>query len=111
LAAQSLPRHQWELLLIDNASNPNVCENFDLSWHPAARCIPESKLGLTHARMRGIREAWADVLVFVGDDNVLGADYLENELQISEKYPLIGAWGGQTRGEYEIEPPDGRRPI
>ena len=106
LEAQNLPRRQWELLLIDNASDANVCDNFDLSWHPAGRCIPEPELGLTHARMRGICEARADVLVFVDDDNVLDVDYLKTALEIGEKYPSIGAWGGQIRGEYEIEPPD-----
>ena len=71
LKAQTLPTKDWELLLVDNASKEPLAGRFDLSWHPNARHVRENELGLTTARLRGIREAHSDLLVFVDDDNVL----------------------------------------
>ncbi|MGI2905520.1 glycosyltransferase [Tolypothrix sp. VBCCA 56010] len=106
LRSQTLLFEQWELLLIDNASEQLLSSVIDLSWHPKARHLREEELGLTPARLRGIREAKAETLVFVDDDNVLESDYLEVALQISKDYPMIAVWGGQTIPEFEVIPPD-----
>lgn len=82
LKSQTLPIEQWELLLIDNASNKLCASEINLNWHPTARHIREEQLGLTHARLRGIREAKAGTLIFVDDDNVLDHKYLENTVKI-----------------------------
>ncbi|MBW4566639.1 MAG: glycosyltransferase family 2 protein [Tolypothrix carrinoi HA7290-LM1] len=106
LEAQTLPKNLWELVLVDNASDKVLSSEIDLSWHPNARHIREDQLGLTPARLRGIREAQAEILVFVDDDNVLDSDYLELALRISKDYSVIGTWGGQTIPEFEVTPPD-----
>jgi glycosyltransferase involved in cell wall biosynthesis len=111
LRCQTLPTEQWELLLIDNASNEPLDSAIDLSWHPQARHIREEQLGLTPARLRGIKEAEAEILVFVDDDNVLDLDYLEVALHISKAWPILGAWGGQIRPEFEETPPDWTKPY
>jgi hypothetical protein len=105
LKAQTLPKDRWELLLVDNASTPPLAGRWDLAWHPQARQLREEHLGLTHARLCGIAAAQAELLVFVDDDNVLRADYLQAALKISAEHPLLGAWGGTCLGEFEIEPP------
>jgi glycosyltransferase involved in cell wall biosynthesis len=105
LQTQTLPFTEWELLLVDNGSKIPVSERVDLSWHPEARHIRENELGLTSARLRGIREAQADIFVFVDDDTVLAADYLEQALTIGTQWPFIGAWGGGVAAEFEIPPP------
>lgn len=106
LKSQTLPVEEWELLLIDNASNQRLAAEIDLSWQINARHIREEKLGLTPARLCGIQEAKAETLVFVDDDNVLDTDYLEVALQISETWSVLGAWGGQARPEFEETPPE-----
>lgn len=106
LQNQSLPRAQWEMLLVDNASTVNLSGKWDLGWHPHGRHVREEELGLTPARLRGIRESAGGMLVFVDDDNVLNPDYLQRALEISNSHPWIGAFGGSTIGEYEIPPPD-----
>lgn len=110
LKSQTLPREEWELLLIDNASEHLLCSEVDISWHSNGRHIREEELGLTPARLRGIKEAVAETLVFVDDDNVLDIDYLEVALQLSKSWPLLGAWGGQIRAEFEKSPPDWTKP-
>ncbi|MEI7912365.1 MAG: glycosyltransferase, partial [Verrucomicrobiota bacterium] len=105
LRTQSLPANQWELLLIDNASTEALAAKWDLSWHPNGRIIREDQLGLTPARLRGIREAAAEVLVFSDDDTVLDAEYLAEALRICDEWPMLGAWGGQPTPEFETPPP------
>jgi hypothetical protein len=110
LKAQTLPMKDWELLLVDNASKEPLAGRFDLSWHAHAWHVREEKVGLTPARLRGIAESKGDLLVFVDDDNVLRADYLEASVKIGAEYPQLGAWGGSCIPEFEVEPPAELRP-
>lgn len=111
LKEQTLPKDYWELLVIDNASSQILSLEIDLSWHPQARHIREEKLGLTHARLRGIHESQADILVFVDDDNVLAHDYLEATLSLSKEHQFVGAWGGEIIPEFEESAPEWSRPY
>jgi glycosyltransferase involved in cell wall biosynthesis len=109
LKVQTLPTSLWELLVVDNASATPLAPMLNLIWHPYQRMVREGKLGLTHARLRGIAETSGDVLVFVDDDNVLKADYLEQALAIAEKHPRIGSWGGDIHPQFEQPPPEWTR--
>jgi glycosyltransferase involved in cell wall biosynthesis len=105
LQKQTLPKDQWELLLVDNASQEPLASRFDLSWHPLARHIRESELGVAIARQRGIKETSTDLIVFVDDDNELADDYLSEAIKISKEWPHLGLWGGSIVPEFELEPP------
>src|SRR5690349_18588203 len=83
LKAQTLSANHWELLVVDNASENPVSKSYDISWHPNARHIREDKVGLTWARVRGIAESSADILIFVDDDNLLEKNYLAVATQIA----------------------------
>jgi glycosyltransferase involved in cell wall biosynthesis len=107
--AQSLSRDEWELVVIDNRSDELLAPRIDLSWHPAARVVREDMLGLTPARLCGIREAVGQLLIFVDDDNVLDADYLEAALRVAEQKPFLGSWSGQCRPQFEVPPPEWTR--
>ena len=109
LKNQTLDKQCWEYLLIDNASAEPLARSIDLSWQPNARHVREEKLGLTPARLRGIQEATGEMLVFVDDDNVLDADYLEQVLRLAAAWPMLGAFGGQARPRFEEEPPEWTR--
>jgi glycosyltransferase involved in cell wall biosynthesis len=109
LRQQTLPRDRWELIVVDNRSDKPVAGYADASWHPSARFLREETLGLTPARLRGIREAKGDLLVFVDDDNVLDPDFLETAARIAEEKPFLGSWSGQCRPEFEAPPPEWTR--
>jgi glycosyltransferase involved in cell wall biosynthesis len=107
LRNQTLPLHKWELLIVDNASRVPLASSWDVSWHPIARHIPESELGLSPARRRGIQEASADLIIFVDDDNVLDKQYLLEAVRIKKEWPLLGVWGtGSINADFEVKPPD-----
>src|SRR5216683_7353973 len=82
LRGQKLPYKLWELVVVDNRCDEPLADRIDLSWHPEARIVREETLGLTSARLRGIRETTGELLVFVDDDNVLETDFLETALRI-----------------------------
>ncbi len=109
LRTQTLRRSAWELIIVDNASEPEKAPRADLSWHPDAKLISETRLGLTPARLRGIRQAKGNLLVFVDDDNVLDPDYLENSIRIADERPFLGSWSGQCRPGFETVPPEWTR--
>jgi glycosyltransferase involved in cell wall biosynthesis len=111
LRNQTLPLDEWELLIVDNASRLPLASSWDISWHPTARHILESELGLSWARQRGIQEASADLIIFVDDDNVLDETYLAEAIKIKQEWPSLGAWGsGCILGDFEVEPPESLRP-
>jgi glycosyltransferase involved in cell wall biosynthesis len=107
LRSQTLPKSQWELLLIDNSSSTPLRAQWNVSWHPNGRHCLEREVGLSAARQRGIRESSGTVLVFVDDDNVLDADYLSTALSIGKEWSILGTWGsGATIPEFERQPPE-----
>ncbi|MDO8541032.1 MAG: glycosyltransferase [Opitutaceae bacterium] len=110
LIAQTLPRDAWELLAVDNASDPALPRS-TVEWHPRGRLLPEPAIGLTRARIRGIAAAQSALLVFVDDDNVLAPDYLAQALAVSRERPFLGAWGGAVTGEFEVPPPRWAEPY
>ena len=98
LRAQTLPTTRWELLLIDNASEKSLSALWDLSWQPNARHLRENELGLTPARLCGIREAKGELLVFVDDDNILASDYLAATAELFSKRADLGVASGRSWG-------------
>jgi glycosyltransferase involved in cell wall biosynthesis len=107
LGNQTLSADRWELLIVDNASSVPVARSCHISAHPRMRCVIEREVGVAAARRRGIREAAADLMVFVDDDNVLDETYLSGAVKIKREWPFLGVWGsGSIQGDYEVEPPE-----
>jgi glycosyltransferase involved in cell wall biosynthesis len=105
LRAQTLPAAKWGFVIVDNASREGVGDGVDLAWHPGARIVREDELGITPARLRGAAETAGEVIVYVDDDNVLDADYLERVEAIAGEWPALGMWGaGKIIPEYEQQP-------
>ena len=105
LRKQTLPLGEWEFLLVDNRSTPPLSERIALGWHPNGRHVREEKIGLSNARICGLKAARADLVIFADDDNLLAPDYLANALQIATEWPHLGVWGCHIDGRFEEEPP------
>lgn len=105
IAAQTLPAAAWELVVVDNASDPPLELPPLDSGGIRCRCVVEPAIGLTAARIRGIHEATGDLVVFVDDDNLLDPDYLAEAAALAETRPDLGAFGGRISPEFAIDPP------
>src|SRR4051812_45171677 len=102
LRAQSLALHEWELIIVDNASRTPLAGTLDLKWHPLGEVGREDEVGLTAARLRGIATARAETLVWVDDDNILAPNYLELAAELGRTWPQLGVWGcGHFEPEWE----------
>lgn len=99
LRSQTLPRTEWELIIVDNASSPPV--EPEMQWHPNAKVIRESRLGLTSARECGFRHAEGEFIVMVDDDNLLDPDYLSESVALLAQHPKLGAIGGKSIPRFE----------
>jgi len=97
------------MLLVDNRCDEVINGRIDISWHPQAKILREETLGLTAARLRGIRESRGQLLVFVDDDNVLDRDFLNIALHTMDDKPFLGSWSGQCCPEFETIPPEWTR--
>jgi glycosyltransferase involved in cell wall biosynthesis len=106
LHGQTLPKCLWELILVDNASARPLKLEWDVSWHPQGRHVREDQLGLTCARLTGIKHSKGELIVFVDDDNLLESNYLESACSIAKEFPQIGAFGCCLTGEFETPVPD-----
>ncbi len=104
LSSQTLNLSQWELVFVDNASNPPLTDRLPRTLPQNSRIIVEPVAGLTPARLCGIRESIGQLLVFVDDDAVLEPRYLQQALEISKENPFLGAFGGRIQLEF-LEPP------
>jgi glycosyltransferase involved in cell wall biosynthesis len=104
LSAQHTPGSRVAVLIVDNNSSTPVAQSLAGRVPENFTIVREETPGLTAARLRGIRESRGDLLVFVDDDNILDADYLETCIGISRDWPRLGTWGGQLVPRWESTP-------
>lgn len=105
LRGQTLHPSAWETLLVDNASSdfPQASGLASVA-PPNLRVLREDELGLTAARLHGIRSARGAVVVLVDDDNVLAPDYLSEAARLFARDPRLGAAGGRSLPAFETPP-------
>jgi len=102
---QSAAASTWETLLVDNASSAFPADADYADSAPAnLRVIGEPRLGLTSARLAGIRAAQGALIVLVDDDNVLAPGYLAEAMRLFARDPRLGAAGGKSLPEFEAPP-------
>jgi glycosyltransferase involved in cell wall biosynthesis len=89
----------WEVLVVDNASTDGTSE-FVQAWGqalPGMRVVREPVAGVAHARVRAIREASCDWIVWVDDDNLLPPDYLDTAHAIVADRDDAGVVAGDSK--------------
>ncbi|TZF86202.1 glycosyltransferase (plasmid) [Pedobacter sp. BS3] len=105
LRQQTLPKEEWELIIIDNASTISLGNLFDLSWHPHHKIVQEKQPGLAYARLKGVKEASTELIVFIDDDNIADKEYLNITYEFHKAHPNMGAFGGKSIPIFETTPP------
>jgi glycosyltransferase involved in cell wall biosynthesis len=107
LRALDRPDEALELIVIDNSStSPLSASGLGLDDFPyPARVVREGRLGLSHARVRGLEEARGEVILFVDDDNFLDPGYAVAVSRLFASRARIGAAGGHSRPRFAEAPP------
>jgi len=107
LAAQTLPRDEFELIIVDNASTPSeAVENRELAKQSCARYMFEDQPGVSVARNRGLEVARSPLVAFIDDDCRADPTWLQLLLEAYESHdgrPI--AVGGPIRLEWPGEKP------
>ncbi|MBU3676816.1 MAG: glycosyltransferase [Chitinophagaceae bacterium] len=111
LKKQDEPLNQWELLIVDNASDEAIENQVDVSWHPNCRFVVENELGISIARARGIQEASGELLVMVDDDGPLFPDYIRLSKKIALDNPHVVCFGGNQLSITQIKPDKKYKPY
>jgi len=111
LAAQDLADDLWNFTLVDNGSRDDPRVLVEECLRRPFEVLREPVPGLTPARLRGIADTRAPILLFVDDDNVLAPDYLSRTMEIADRHPFLGAWGGQLLPRFDEPPPAWTRPY
>ena len=105
LEKQTLSKQAWSLYIVDNGSDPPVAQHLDKRYISlVSEIIIEDSPGLTNARLAAIKRTKEDLIIFVDDDNLLDPNYLEEALEISANWSMLGTWGGQISGIFTEEP-------
>lgn len=113
LARVAVPPGGVELVLVDNASSDATAEvwrRHSNRFPFPVRYVYEERLGLSHARNRGIAEASGSVVAFLDDDAVPERDYVVGLLSVYERFPDAGCVGGRVILRWPDPPPAWWRP-
>jgi glycosyltransferase involved in cell wall biosynthesis len=106
LVNQTLAKEDYEILVVDNGSTDNTCEiASQFQNQPNLRYIFESKLGLSHARNTGYKEARGDIIAYLDDDAIACSKWLELIVEVFQTVPNVGAVGGKVNPIWEVDPP------
>jgi glucosyl-dolichyl phosphate glucuronosyltransferase len=103
----------FEVIVVDNASTdgtPAVVAAAQREWPgapDALRLVHEPRLGLNHARNRGIAEARGEVVAFLDDDAVAVPGWLGELTRAYRPDPDVWCVGGKVSPRW----PDGSRPA
>lgn len=92
LAGQTAVQGNFEILVVNNNST-DATEEIVRQW-PDVRMVRESSQGLSFARNRALREARFTYTLFIDDDVILPANFLQTWLGFLADYPdaaLVGA--------------------
>jgi GT2 family glycosyltransferase len=99
----------WRVLVVDNRCTDDTAQVVErhvrVGRIPGLRRVEESQLGLTPARVRGVRETLAPWIGYVDDDCLLRPDWVEEAAQFLREHPDCGALGGQVILDWEMPPP------
>lgn len=97
LKGLNYPRDQYEVLVIDNGSSDSTAEvvRSAAAEDSAIAYLREDKLGLSHARNRGIEAAQGELIAFLDDDAWPEPDWLL-ELEKGFDDAVVGCVGGRV---------------
>jgi glycosyltransferase involved in cell wall biosynthesis len=98
---QTFDKKQMEIIVVDDDSSDRT---LSIIAEKASKASAKVKLystngnGLTMARQMVVDNSSGDFVVFVDGDMVLSNDFVQNQVDVMKKNPLVGVAGGQMKG-------------
>jgi glucosyl-dolichyl phosphate glucuronosyltransferase len=96
--------NDYEVIVVDNCPSASVADVVAREAEKGAvavRYVLEQKVGLSHARNRGIQEAHAELIGFMDDDAFATPGWVAAVLAAFQRYPECDALGGKLIGDWE----------
>ena len=108
LVSQTLDRHCYEIIVVDNASTDGTREVVgEFSDVPGLRYLYEPVAGISPARNTGWRNARGEYVAYLDDDAVASPGWLAKLLDVFEAHePTPGCVGGKVEPIWEARRPD-----
>jgi len=108
LAEQTMPAHEWEVIVVDNASTDEtaaIVQAF-IAVHPQLpfRYVHEPQKGLSFARNRSIAEARSGIVTFIDDDAEAVPHFVASIAAFMEAHPEAAGAGGRVLPKYSESP-------
>jgi glycosyltransferase involved in cell wall biosynthesis len=105
----NLDQVNWEIIIIDNNSTDDtakIVQDYQSEWgqNCSLSYYFEPQQGLAFARQRAVEEANGTFVGFLDDDNLPAPNWVSAAFRFGQTHPKAGAYGGQIRADYEVEP-------
>ncbi len=97
----------WEIIVVDNNSTDqtaSVIRHYQTNQLANIKYYFEPRQGAAFARQKAVEEARGELIGFLDDDNLPASDWLIQAITFANHYPQAGAFGGQIKGLFEVEP-------
>ncbi|HRH41380.1 MAG TPA: glycosyltransferase [Pyrinomonadaceae bacterium] len=108
LRLQDFPTTDYEIVVVDDGSNPPVTFEKEFTVLPNVRIVRLEGEERSVARNSGAREANGELLIFVDDDITTKEDFVENHWQIHQEFTNALAIGEILLPESSLDTPFGR---
>lgn len=100
----------WEVIVIDNNSTDEtaqIIQDYQNNWsgNCVLRSCQELEQGTAFARWRGVREAKADLIGFLDDDNLPSLNWVTAAYNFAANHPHAGAYASRVHADYQAQIP------
>ncbi|MCW3996518.1 MAG: glycosyltransferase [Candidatus Bathyarchaeota archaeon] len=97
ILAQDFPLEQMQVIFVDDGSQdktPKIIEQYMQIFGNRAKSFRTPWMGLGHARNLVVKEADAELILFVDADEILSRSYVQAQVDTLDKNPHLGITAG-----------------
>lgn len=108
LRSQNFPKEDYEIIVVDDGSNPPVKFEEDFTISPSVEIVRLEGEERSVARNKGAKNAQGDLIIFIDDDIFTQPDFIEKHWQAHQEFSDLLAIGEILLPEDSQNTPFGR---